>query len=35
MEVEVWDLDFDMLRRHPAFSIEVEREHGLGVVGTQ
>lgn len=34
LEVDVWDLDFEMLRRHPAFSIEVEREHGLGVVGT-
>ncbi len=32
--VDVWELDFDELSRHPAFSIEVEREHSLGVVGT-
>lgn len=31
--VDVWELDFDELSRHPAFSIEVERERGLGVVG--
>ena len=34
LAVDVWDLDFESLRRHPAFSIEVEREQGLGVVGT-
>ena len=33
LSVDVWELDFDQLSRHPAFSIEVEREHGLGVVG--
>lgn len=33
LEVDVWELDFDQLRRHPAFSMEEEREHGLGVVG--
>ncbi len=34
MDVDVWDLDFEMLRQHPSFSIEIEREHSLGVVGT-
>jgi acetylornithine deacetylase len=33
-DVDGWDIDFASLRRHPAFSMEVEREHGLGVVGT-
>jgi len=34
LEVDVWELDFDELRQHPAFSMEAEREHGLGVVGS-
>ena len=33
LSVEVWELDFEHLRQHRAFSAEVEREHGLGVVG--
>lgn len=33
MEVDVWELDLNQLRQNPAFSIEVEREHALGVVG--
>jgi len=33
LKVDVWDLDFNKLRQHPAFSMEVERKHGLGVVG--
>jgi acetylornithine deacetylase len=33
LSVDVWELDFEQLRQHPAFSIEVERERGLGVVG--
>src|SRR5262245_52788865 len=33
LSLDVWPLDFAELRRHPAFSIEVEREQGLGVVG--
>ncbi len=33
LDVDVWELDFEKLRQHRAFSIEVEREHGLGVVG--
>ncbi len=32
-EVDVWEINFDALRQHPAFSAEVERERGLGVVG--
>src|SRR5215211_7090828 len=33
LQVDMWALDFDMLRRHPAFSWEVERPRGVGVVG--
>ena len=33
LEVDVWDLDFDELRRHPAYSAEVERADGMGVAG--
>ncbi|MDH4136929.1 MAG: ArgE/DapE family deacylase, partial [Anaerolineae bacterium] len=33
VEVDVWELDFDVLRQHPAFSIEFERPSALGVVG--
>ena len=33
LEVDVWELDFDELSGHPAFSVEEERERGLGVVG--
>ncbi|UCC63405.1 MAG: ArgE/DapE family deacylase [Anaerolineae bacterium] len=34
MNVDVWALDFDALRRHPAFSMEIERPGALGVAGT-
>src|SRR5262245_6891637 len=34
LNLDVWELDFAELSRHPAFSIEVERAHGLGVVGS-
>jgi len=34
LDVDQWELDFDALRTHPAFSIEVERERGMGVVGS-
>lgn len=34
LAVDVWDLDFAALRAHPAFSMEVDRTDGLGVVGT-
>ncbi|MEM7112211.1 MAG: ArgE/DapE family deacylase [Chloroflexota bacterium] len=33
LEVDTWDLDFAALSQHPSFCVEVEREHGLGVVG--
>jgi acetylornithine deacetylase len=34
LEVDEWEIDFDELRRHPAFSMEVPRDRGRGVVGT-
>jgi acetylornithine deacetylase len=34
LDVDVWELDYPVLEAHPAFSAEVEREEGLGVVGT-
>lgn len=34
LEVDRWRLDLDGLRAHPAFSAEVERASGVGVVGT-
>lgn len=34
MEVDVWDIDFEALRKQPAWTVEIERDHGLGVVGT-
>jgi acetylornithine deacetylase len=33
LEVDLWELDLDSLREHPAYSAEVHREKGLGVVG--
>jgi acetylornithine deacetylase len=33
LDVDVWELNFEELASHPAFSIEVPREQGLGVVG--
>lgn len=33
LETDIWELDFDALRRHPAFSTEVKRPGALGVVG--
>lgn len=33
MEVDRWEIDLDRLRRHPAYSAEIERSHALGVVG--
>jgi len=33
LEVDLWELDFAELSQHPFFSIEEERERGLGVVG--
>jgi acetylornithine deacetylase len=34
MQVDKWNLDFDALRSHPAYNVEVDRERGLGVVGS-
>ncbi|MEE8355159.1 MAG: ArgE/DapE family deacylase [Candidatus Bathyarchaeia archaeon] len=34
LDVDVWELDFDSLRGHPGFSMPIQREEGLGVVGT-
>jgi acetylornithine deacetylase len=33
LAVDLWELDFDRLRKHPFFSVEEERQRGLGVVG--
>lgn len=33
LETDVWEIDFDSLRRHPSYSAEVERVSGLGVAG--
>ncbi len=34
LDVDVWPLDFAALSQHPAYSAEVDRPHGLGVVGS-
>jgi acetylornithine deacetylase len=34
LDVDVWELDFEALRQHPAHSEEIDRKHGLGVVGS-
>jgi acetylornithine deacetylase len=33
LDVDVWELDFEALSRHPAYSAEVDRKQGLGVAG--
>lgn len=33
LEVDCWEIDMKKLRRHRAYSAEIEREHALGVVG--
>lgn len=33
MEVDAWELDLDALSRDPAFCVEVERDHAVGIVG--
>jgi acetylornithine deacetylase len=33
LEVEFWEVDFATIRDHPSFSMAIEREEGLGVVG--
>lgn len=34
LEVDVWNLDMEELRAHPAYSAEIPRSEGLGVVGS-
>ena len=34
LDVDLWEIDFGALAEHPAFSMEVPRATGLGVVGT-
>src|SRR3990170_1789565 len=34
LSIDRWEIDLAALRRHPSFSMEVERSGGLGVVGT-
>ena len=34
LETDVWEIDFERLRRHPAYTADVDRHEGLGVVGT-
>ncbi len=34
LDVDVWSIDFERLKRHPAYTADVERSEGLGVVGT-
>ncbi|MGH9197235.1 MAG: ArgE/DapE family deacylase, partial [Acidimicrobiia bacterium] len=33
-ETDVFQIDFDSLRNHPAFGMEVERDNAIGVAGT-
>lgn len=33
LDVDVWEIDLDGLRQHPAYSAQVERQGALGVVG--
>ena len=33
LEVDIWELDLPALQQHPAYSAEIERDGGLGVVG--
>lgn len=34
LSVDLWPIDIEALRRHPAFSWEIERDEALGVVGS-
>ena len=34
LETDVWEIDFERLRRHPAYTADVDRHEGLGVAGT-
>lgn len=33
LAVETWDVDFEKIRGHPAFSMPIPREEGIGVLG--
>jgi acetylornithine deacetylase len=33
LEVDSWELNFDELAKHPGYSTEIDRSHGLGIVG--
>jgi acetylornithine deacetylase len=33
LEVDCWDIDMDRMRRHSAYTAEIERDHAVGVVG--
>ncbi|TVQ29851.1 MAG: ArgE/DapE family deacylase [Wenzhouxiangella sp.] len=33
MQTDVWDIDLDTLRQHPAYGAEIEREQAVGVLG--
>lgn len=33
MQTDVWDIDLDGLREHPAYGAEIEREQAIGLVG--
>ena len=34
MKIDSWEIDFQALRRHPRYCAELDRNRGLGVVGT-
>jgi acetylornithine deacetylase len=34
LEVDLWQIDLDEVSAHPDYSVEIEREHALGLVGT-
>ena len=34
LDIDMWELNFDELSKHPAYGEEVERPRGLGLVGT-
>ncbi len=33
LEVDCWEIDMDQIRRHRAYTVEIERDRALGVVG--
>ena len=33
LDVDSWEIDIEALRKHPSFSMPIEREEGMGVVG--